>query len=533
VLVTWIRKLQRSREPSQSKSADSIELWSQPWWVDHKLYGILLTLGFLNLSASLLLGLARPSHGEPLELLSALASLLAASACLHRGFRGPHETKNIWNLVAVGLLLWTVGHVGCSISGGVAEVAERLPSKWNFFRLVYAIPIVLATSSANGDVGLRSFLWLDGMIAGLTVALAYAQPFLAVPEWGRLEPLSSGNLVHVYVIQAVVLACVCTVRLLCSSPGETRNVYSALSGFVWIYVLVSVLLGSPKAGAGPVATYREVLWQVPFILLLGALALWPQSHAPIAVDRIGASTADFLVDNLSPLSLTTATVLLASAIQKKHFILEVLSLTAAMALLGFRTAIRQRDYVRSHLRVERSHQELIQANAQLSQLALRDGLTGAYNRRHFNQMLGEEWRRAKRSKQPLSLIMIDVDHFKSLNDRYGHPTGDAVLRAIVRSLTTSLRRPGDLLARYGGEEFAVILAGVDLEGALVVAEHMRASVEERQIPNYDQDTLRVVTLSIGVVTEQAAEEGSPQGMLDRVDAALYRAKSEGRNRICN
>src|SRR5258708_10426686 len=151
VLVTWIRKLQRSREPSQPKSADSIELWSQPWWVDHKLYGILLTLGFLNLSASLLLGLARPSHGEPLELLSALASLLAASACLHRGFRGPHETKIIWSLVAVGLLLWTVGHVGCSISGGVAEVAERLPSKWNFFRLVYAIPIVLATSSANGD----------------------------------------------------------------------------------------------------------------------------------------------------------------------------------------------------------------------------------------------------------------------------------------------------------------------------------------------------------------------------------------------
>jgi two-component system chemotaxis family response regulator WspR len=238
------------------------------------------------------------------------------------------------------------------------------------------------------------------------------------------------------------------------------------------------------------------------------------------------------VDNLSPLSLTIGVIILASEIETEHFSFKVLSISAAVLLFGLRTVIRQSDYARAHLEVTTRQVALMKANSELSHQAVRDGLTGAYNRRHFNQMLSEEWKRASRAKQNLSLLMIDVDHFKALNDRYGHTTGDAVLRAIVRSLTTALRRPSDLLARYGGEEFAIILPGVDLRGAMLVAEHMREAVERRRIPNEGSDASRFVTLSVGVVCEQPTEGGFPLQMLERVDAALYSAKSQGRNRVC-
>jgi diguanylate cyclase (GGDEF)-like protein len=293
-----------------------------------------------------------------------------------------------------------------------------------------------------------------------------------------------------------------------------------------------MILGASKFGRSSETTFHDVVWEVPFILLLTAIAFWPEVKVTTTTEVAGTSTPDFLVDNLSPLSLTIGVIVLASEIEKEYFALKVLSISAAVLLFGLRTVIRQGAYVRAHLEVASSEKALIEANTQLSHQAIRDGLTGAYNRRYFNQMLGEEWKRARRAKQHLSLIMIDVDHFKALNDRYGHPTGDAVLRAIVRSLTAVLRRPSDLLARYGGEEFAIILPGVHLQGAMAVAEQMREVVERRRIPNEDSHAGRFVTLSIGVVCEQPTEQGFPQEMLEKVDAILYRAKSQGRNRVC-
>jgi diguanylate cyclase (GGDEF)-like protein len=315
--------------------------------------------------------------------------------------------------------------------------------------------------------------------------------------------------------------------------GEKKKVYSAISAFLWLYAFVTMILSASKFKRGSETTFHDVVWELPFFLLLAALTFWPEADVTRTTEIAGGTTSNFLVDNLSPLSLTIGVIILASEIEKEHFVFKVLSISAAVLLFGIRTVIRQRDYLRAHLEVANSQEALIKANAQLSHQARRDGLTGVYNRRYFNQMLDQEWKRANRAKQPLSLIMIDVDHFKALNDRYGHPTGDAVLRAIVRSLTTALRHPSDLLARYGGEEFAIILPGVYLQGAVLVAEHMREMVERRCIPNEGSDVSQFVTLSIGVVSEQPTERSSSLEMLEKADAALYRAKSQGRNRVCN
>lgn len=123
-----------------------------------------------------------------------------------------------------------------------------------------------------------------------------------------------------------------------------------------------------------------------------------------------------------------------------------------------------------------------QAQIALERLASHDGLTGIANRRRFDEKLGQEWLRARRDKTPLALLMLDVDHFKLFNDRYGHQAGDDCLRRIAECLASMVARPGDLVARYGGEEFAVVLPSIDVDGALVVAQRMREAVRPWPYP---------------------------------------------------
>ena len=167
----------------------------------------------------------------------------------------------------------------------------------------------------------------------------------------------------------------------------------------------------------------------------------------------------------------------------------------------------------------------------MRQLAYVDGLTGVANRRHFDDQLQIEWRRCERSGQPLSLLMIDIDHFKSYNDQYGHQQGDACLQAVAQTLRAGLGRAHDLVARYGGEEFVCLLPEIDAAGALSVAESLRMAVQALQLPHASSPVAGVVTISIGAASGVPREDGMSADLLARADASLYRAKSEGRNRV--
>jgi len=168
------------------------------------------------------------------------------------------------------------------------------------------------------------------------------------------------------------------------------------------------------------------------------------------------------------------------------------------------------------------------AEHELAQLAATDALTGVANRRMLDQSLRHEWFRAQRSGKPLSLLMIDADHFKAFNDRHGHQAGDQALRDLARVITANVRRPADLVARYGGEEFSVVLAETDSAGAQQIAEHVRAAVE--QLPRMEGDD-RPMTVSIGISTWTVASEISLEQLLFAADRALYQAKEGGRNRV--
>ena len=168
------------------------------------------------------------------------------------------------------------------------------------------------------------------------------------------------------------------------------------------------------------------------------------------------------------------------------------------------------------------------AQLALEQLATRDGLTGLANRRCFDDTLGAEWARALRQRQPLSLLMVDVDNFKAYNDAHGHIGGDECLKRIACAVASEMRT-NDLVARYGGEEFAVILPNQSLKGAAIVAERIRRRVEQLMVPNGDGG--RYVTVSIGAATALASCDSVPAQLIATADAALYRAKHMGRNRI--
>lgn len=168
------------------------------------------------------------------------------------------------------------------------------------------------------------------------------------------------------------------------------------------------------------------------------------------------------------------------------------------------------------------------AERELAALASTDGLTGLANRRRLDEVLKQEWARGMRSGKPLSLLMIDVDHFKAFNQRHGHHGGDEALRNVAQALASNIRRPGDLAARYGGEEFMVVLPETDEVGAFVIAEKLRRTIAA--LPTFADDTLPI-TVSVGTATHLPRTNDAPEPLIHAADKALYRAKEDGRNRV--
>ena len=179
------------------------------------------------------------------------------------------------------------------------------------------------------------------------------------------------------------------------------------------------------------------------------------------------------------------------------------------------------------------YRELERVNQQLKQHAITDALTGLANRRYFDECLDREWKRSRRDRSPLSLIICDVDYFKAYNDTYGHQAGDQCLQSVAQVLQTkAAKRATDIVARYGGEEFAAILPSTSLEGAQQVAERLKNSVQELELPH--EGTRRdhkIVTISVGVASTIAEPNIHAPDLLKWADEALYHAKEQGRNAV--
>ncbi len=192
------------------------------------------------------------------------------------------------------------------------------------------------------------------------------------------------------------------------------------------------------------------------------------------------------------------------------------------SLIGFMFDISER---------KRIEHELLKMQKKLEALSFEDGLTRTSNRRLFDERLDAEWKAACRAQQPISLILLDIDHFKQYNDYYGHVQGDECLVKVAEALKQVGARPRDIVARYGGEEFVLLLPETDETAALQLAERCRRSIEELYIPHETSGCSAFVTASIGVGTIIPAPDMEPKGFCQVVDKLLYAAKQDGRNGI--
>ncbi|PMB51363.1 hypothetical protein CEN39_15660 [Fischerella thermalis CCMEE 5201] len=174
---------------------------------------------------------------------------------------------------------------------------------------------------------------------------------------------------------------------------------------------------------------------------------------------------------------------------------------------------------------------LRKANLELERLATLDGLTQVANRRRFDEYLSQEWRRMAREKQYLSLILCDVDYFKSYNDHYGHQAGDACLKRVAAAMRNTLKRPADLVARYGGEEFAIILPSTAMQGAIAVAQAIQKAIKILRLPHIQSQISDFITISFGVSSIIPTHNLRVETLITTADEALYEAKKQGRDRI--
>ena len=205
----------------------------------------------------------------------------------------------------------------------------------------------------------------------------------------------------------------------------------------------------------------------------------------------------------------------------------VVAIAVTICIAAYAASLRKarRREERLERLVRERTEQLEEANRKLEELSFLDALTDVANRRQFEQILDLEWRRAVRSQAPLSLIMADIDNFKAFNDAHGHQAGDRCLREVAHVMDKIVQRAGDQVARYGGEEFAAMLPETDTAGAAGIAERMRQAVEALR-PDGNP-----VTISFGVATTIATEQGTTQALVAAADAALYEAKKAGRNAV--
>lgn len=194
-----------------------------------------------------------------------------------------------------------------------------------------------------------------------------------------------------------------------------------------------------------------------------------------------------------------------------------------------RSKALERNLQQQALELQITLTELTEKNAQLLKQSQIDSLSGLFNRAHFDQRLQAEIRRSQREQRPLSLLLLDVDHFKHINDQLGHQAGDAAISQLASLLQHCLKRSSDQAFRYGGEEFALLLPNTNLQGALELAEHIRSYVASQPLVLANQS--RQLTLSIGACSAIAVADYSPADYIAAADQALYQAKASGRNQV--
>ncbi|MCP1649102.1 sensor domain-containing diguanylate cyclase [Pseudomonas nitroreducens] len=402
---------------------------------------------------------------------------------------------NLMLLLALRDPIYLLYVVFVSCTAGALAIKNGLAPDWSLF----GMPL-------NANVN-----YYSGVSLALAALLQFARRMM---QFERILPRLD------WVLRGMIL-----LYLLSLIAYAVALPYVSRAGILLNFATAVILL----AGAG-VAAFKR---QRSAFFFLAAFALLMLGGAMTSLRAMGiVPTNLFTVDGLQ-LGSAMEMLVLAFALADRFNVMRREKARVQEELI--RTQQQLVDNLRSsehelELRVAERTDELRELNNQLEAMSLTDALTGIANRRRFDQVLAQEWGHARRSGESLALAVVDVDWFKSYNDRYGHPAGDACLREIAQALATTVNRSTDLVARYGGEEFVFLAPMTDLAGVRGMAQKLLQAVEALALP-HELSPLGRVSVSIGVAASVPGQEASAEVLVARADTALYEAKKQGRNQV--
>ncbi|HEX7814741.1 GGDEF domain-containing protein [Dyella sp.] len=437
-----------------------------------------------------------------------VAPVLAAGACLLRSVDAGYSVINGWAALAFGLLMWAIGMALNMRQEVFLGNLESTPGDSMLMYVLYGVPLIFVIASPDQE------LWyvraIDAVFAAVLGYLYFVHTFSFANAAGVSEA-GIGHLREMFDLENLFILVFSLVRYLTSSGGHQRQFFRTLSIFALVYLLVAGYINHVEPADTDFGGLSDLIIDLPFLAVIVLASVRLKPIPGLARSR---RTALF-VQAGSPLVLPVTLLAVSGFVVRNHFVLGVAGFVIATLGYGLRSMFIQ----------VRAYEDRDRFNA----LARVDGLTGVSNRRQFDESAQREWRRARRSGDSLALLMIDIDHFKLLNDVYGHPVGDERLRKVAEVIARCAAGAADLVARYGGEEFAVLLPSVSVHAMLDMAEQMRVAVESQQLASPSPSGR--VTISIGAGYINHVVNGEPSRLIALADESLYQAKREGRNRV--
>ncbi len=477
-----------------------------------------LPLAFLSVQLLVLAAFGPSVTGPAAYILMVLAPLLAAAATLRRGRLHTTSVRYGWYALSWALAIWAVGAFG---NLWQEMVLHRQNEMYRASMLAFNLAVVPTTYLLASDWRLhgRQLLRVVDALVALALACVYFQyTWHMINDHSAPAEAGVAYLVWLLDLQNLSLAAAALVRWYVAEDRDERDLFRALSIYMSVYTVIVFIndhyfAGNPAFGP----EYGTVVTVAFAVLCFFALAAPSASRV-----RAANPTLVRMVRSGSPILLAVALLTASLFLIRVDYLWGCAGILIAVLGIGVRTTLIQVYQI--------EHREALRREASaLQTIAWTDALTGVPNRHFFTEALARACRGERRPGQQ-AILMIDIDHFKLLNDRYGHPVGDGCLREVARSLQRALMHPDDVLARYGGEEFIVLLRDSPPAAAQSVAERLRMAVQNLRIDNAGSPE-RVVTVSIGVATAELTSDAAAARMVEDADRALYEAKCAGRNQV--
>ena len=435
------------------------------------------------------------------------APLFAASVCFSRGLYGPFRQG--WTEAALAMLLWAGGMATNMAIDLLSMSAGNTPGISMLLYVLFGVPIIFAVASPVHEKW--HIRLVDGALALALGVLFFVHTFLFTTLVDVSEE-GVGYIRWMFDVENGFIAVFASIRWRASVDLGRRAFFRSLALFAWSYFAVAAftnhLLSDTEVG-----TAFDLLVDLPFLLL--ALMGARNVSAPGRNHRPPSQRFALAVRAGSPLMLPATILVVACALLERNPGFAIAGFVVATLGYGLRNVLAQMRGI--------AEQDRLDALSRI------DALTGLPNRRQFNETLQREWSRSRRFQTSIAVLMIDIDHFKALNDGLGHLVGDERLRQVGQELAACATRAGDFVGRFGGEEFAVVLTGNTEEAAEAVADMMLKAVASRALPT--PAPLGIVTISVGLAWRHRADMDDPASLVADADAALYQAEQQGRNPV--